>query len=538
MSASDFNELLSAYLDNEVTAEERALVERRLEQSPALRETLDELSEVSEAVRALPRPLPPVGLRTQVLKQVEALSPSVRVRAVESVASRQAISRRRNWTIGSVAAASCVIGAFLLARKPGLAPVGDAEVASNTLPPSGMMMPRSATTSVAMGNALDETRVSRIEGAPSQQVVESLQDLVANRATPPKAGEVLRVIEDSPEVRVHEYMVDDVVEFAGHVRTLLARNGVEPIVVDTPALAADGVSSESSAEPQRLVIYVEGDEAQLDTVFNELDEAPRVQESSEYDAVATANDGRMLKAAMAAQKPSDAPSGGPGEPPAKEPTAPESAAEVRTEPSLAQRRSMPAPVAASDAIKNPITNDQATPADAPSALDREKTQDPVTKGTTDSISVESETKSIVSQGNESDRKEKSDRSGYQRLNALSNGVQVEMPSREGEVLLNNVRSSQRNFRSRGGYGQKLSQNRAQSTGDRAPEQSKRSDGGSMGGIGGGIVGGNSGFAGPEATIGRVVIVLQKPMAGEAAAGAGEAGGSAQKNTLAPPGPAE
>ena len=49
------NELLSAYLDGELTADERAEVERLLEADPTARRALDELRSLSAALRALPR---------------------------------------------------------------------------------------------------------------------------------------------------------------------------------------------------------------------------------------------------------------------------------------------------------------------------------------------------------------------------------------------------------------------------------------------------------------------------------------------------
>ena len=48
-------ELLSAYIDGEVTDDERAAVEKRLRGDPQARATVDELREVSQAVRSLPK---------------------------------------------------------------------------------------------------------------------------------------------------------------------------------------------------------------------------------------------------------------------------------------------------------------------------------------------------------------------------------------------------------------------------------------------------------------------------------------------------
>jgi anti-sigma factor RsiW len=56
---NDDLDLLSAYIDNELTDTERTQLEARLQQEPALRTTLAELRATVEAVRALPPVRPP-----------------------------------------------------------------------------------------------------------------------------------------------------------------------------------------------------------------------------------------------------------------------------------------------------------------------------------------------------------------------------------------------------------------------------------------------------------------------------------------------
>jgi anti-sigma factor RsiW len=76
------DELLSAYLDDELTAEERSAVEERLASDPAARQMLHQLRSVSQSVQALP--LEPVGrdLREQTLQRAQALKPAETVRAI------------------------------------------------------------------------------------------------------------------------------------------------------------------------------------------------------------------------------------------------------------------------------------------------------------------------------------------------------------------------------------------------------------------------------------------------------------------------
>jgi hypothetical protein len=65
------NELLSAYLDGELTADERAEVERLLAANPAAREALDELRAMSATLQALPRRELGEDLGRQVLREAQ-----------------------------------------------------------------------------------------------------------------------------------------------------------------------------------------------------------------------------------------------------------------------------------------------------------------------------------------------------------------------------------------------------------------------------------------------------------------------------------
>jgi hypothetical protein len=65
------DELLSAYLDNELTPEERARVEERLASDPAARQLLDELRTVSQTMKELPAVTLGADLRDSVLRRAE-----------------------------------------------------------------------------------------------------------------------------------------------------------------------------------------------------------------------------------------------------------------------------------------------------------------------------------------------------------------------------------------------------------------------------------------------------------------------------------
>lgn len=71
MNQDDFSLLLSAYLDGEVTAAERAEVERQLEASADARRQLTELRQLSGLVRELPTPPMPLELGPAIIQQLE-----------------------------------------------------------------------------------------------------------------------------------------------------------------------------------------------------------------------------------------------------------------------------------------------------------------------------------------------------------------------------------------------------------------------------------------------------------------------------------
>jgi hypothetical protein len=71
------DELLSAYLDDELSAKERALVESRLVADPAARQTLDHLRNVSQSIRDLPTECIGYDLRDSILQRATAASRAV-----------------------------------------------------------------------------------------------------------------------------------------------------------------------------------------------------------------------------------------------------------------------------------------------------------------------------------------------------------------------------------------------------------------------------------------------------------------------------
>jgi anti-sigma factor RsiW len=108
------DELLSAYVDGELTVEERAAVEARLASDPAARQLLHQLRSVSQSVQALP--MEPVGrdLREQILRRAGALKPAV---GTSDVMPKVTIFQtRRPWVWASLAVAA---GLLIMVLQPG-----------------------------------------------------------------------------------------------------------------------------------------------------------------------------------------------------------------------------------------------------------------------------------------------------------------------------------------------------------------------------------------------------------------------------------
>ena len=108
------DELLSAYLDGELTVDERAAVEARLASDPAARQLLHQLRSVSQSVQALP--LEPVGrdLREQILRRAEALKPATGTSDV--IPKVTIFQTRRSWIWASLAVAA---GLMIMALQRG-----------------------------------------------------------------------------------------------------------------------------------------------------------------------------------------------------------------------------------------------------------------------------------------------------------------------------------------------------------------------------------------------------------------------------------
>jgi negative regulator of sigma E activity len=121
-------ELLSAYVDGECTADERATVEARLAESGELRDVLADIEAARAAVRALPRvDAPPefwhrlldgTGLEPSDIAAAPELAPAPESAPVVALESRRT-SRTTRWLVAAGgAAAAAVIALVVLIPQP------------------------------------------------------------------------------------------------------------------------------------------------------------------------------------------------------------------------------------------------------------------------------------------------------------------------------------------------------------------------------------------------------------------------------------
>lgn len=182
----DLSELLSAYLDGEVTAEEQALVERRLGESAEFRQLHDELRSLRSGIQLLPREQPGPDFAEAVLRRAEramlaasALKPAVPPDAEAVVRGALPTAQERimrglrafRWSLAAIAVAlllmffnpeekqkqpQVAMADKKAAREAGTSKgeSGDGEMVA--LPPTEHPAEQSAAPTPALGAALPE----------------------------------------------------------------------------------------------------------------------------------------------------------------------------------------------------------------------------------------------------------------------------------------------------------------------------------------------------------------------------------------------
>jgi hypothetical protein len=318
-TAHEFDdELLSAYLDNEVTAAERALVEERLRTDERARQVLDDLRTASEAVKLL-RPRLSRDLTAAVLAEIERQDPAIDRARVLTIPVREGDATSSSGSSGSrglIWAGLAVAAALLLMvlRTEDQAPRGrrvassEKEIAGSDGEGAAIQSdPRSGERERDPSGQLADSSKAREPNRDAQRSLTEDRDIEPSRGiaespdrgpqSPPPADAGAEVAEE-PTAAVAGAIETVRVEVAGDdvdaaFTMALASAGIELLNDELPAdLAAD------------LAEVLSGDA----TDANESANAYLVEATSaQLEAVATALQQRDQSAARAAEATTAAP---------------------------------------------------------------------------------------------------------------------------------------------------------------------------------------------------------------------------------------
>jgi anti-sigma factor RsiW len=125
-------DVLSAYLDGELTDAERRAVEAQLESSAAWRDELAEVRAARDAVRALPERDAPAGFWDAVHAHVATSDDDAHDERVVPIEAARSHSRRRwGWVAASAAAVAAVVAIVVVPHRSEVSPNVAAVVAQH-----------------------------------------------------------------------------------------------------------------------------------------------------------------------------------------------------------------------------------------------------------------------------------------------------------------------------------------------------------------------------------------------------------------------
>lgn len=254
-SSSIPEEWLSAYLDGELSSEERASVETALIESPALQAKLDELRAVSDLLHSLPQPS--LG---------ESFAESLRLDLPTRAAARLP------WKIGlttSSLLATSMVAAVLWFQTSSYHESATSSSAERTIAMadrSGAFADAAAEEEMELDSVLAASPAIAMGGAADGVLdglaFESLEDGYFDRSGRPAPGELLHVLENvDGDVAVVECVVLDVREALDQFEVTLAKLGVEGGSVSEQMPPARG--------DQLMAVFVNGDESVVQAIMNE-----------------------------------------------------------------------------------------------------------------------------------------------------------------------------------------------------------------------------------------------------------------------------
>lgn len=272
---SEFDrELLSAYVDGELSEAERAAVEARLASDPAAQRQVEEFRRLSALIQNLPQPALPVDFSAKVLRRAEQARTSS---ASEPVRPGFSLGRTwRSWAWpGLVIAAALLIAVMLPNREPELADRGAATspLAVKEVP---QLRARGESSSVASSAPQGASDLLRDELAMEPQATDGrllAPESLVEDALPPSDGAFDSRAEE-PRLLV--------------VRVSMPAGALERRALDH-VLAQNGIDVEPAAD--------EGAELREEEIAERaLEEAPRSSAPSDVGGGAAGVGGEAAKA--------------------------------------------------------------------------------------------------------------------------------------------------------------------------------------------------------------------------------------------------
>ncbi len=244
--------LLSAYVDGELTADERAAVEARLAEDPQARQLVADLETVSARVRSLPRAEVAGDIRAAVMDQIaestSALPPS-----------NLSMPRRLLWPLLATAALVMLMiyqtevkeDEIEVAQNDRLELANGREEAKEDsferAIPEVKAFDESAESVASSPPAVrDGASAERLAGAPSEERLGLEQEVAADAAVPMTAGAVGGAVAMESNVGLVHITLTDLRTGADHFERLLVSNGIQIVDEQEESENSPLASSEST----------------------------------------------------------------------------------------------------------------------------------------------------------------------------------------------------------------------------------------------------------------------------------------------------
>lgn len=250
MNGTPSNERLSAWLDNELSLDERAEVEKQLADSPELREELEELQRLSGHLKKLPVEKAPAGLQQAVMRSIER-------ETLLAGGDAQTVPRRRSlhW-VTTAAGIALVVGAgfwFSSGRNP--------EVA--VLEPSGPVIVNARQTRPGMqANKPDTKSSNRLSvELPTRQF-----EIDRSKLGEADIGDIIEAVRrDGESVSIVRLTVVDREAGLESLRVLLAHQDIPLDDATEPASTGNDLSRRGL-----VAVFVESQSEQLSRAIEQM----------------------------------------------------------------------------------------------------------------------------------------------------------------------------------------------------------------------------------------------------------------------------